>query len=67
MEIDVVLNLYEDIQSDLQNGVIDVALSGEPTSKQFDFHYIILLSFNIFSNISFPPSIGLDLYSKAKS
>lgn len=41
MEIDVVLNLYEDIQSDLQNGVIDVALSGEPTSKQFDFHYIM--------------------------
>ena len=41
MEIDVVLNLYEDIQSDLQNGVIDVVLSGEPTSKQFDFHYIM--------------------------
>lgn len=41
IEIEVVLNLYEEIQANLQNGIIDIALAGEPDSKQFNFHYLI--------------------------
>ena len=41
IQIEIVLNLYEEVQTDLQNGVIDIAFAGEPTTKLLDFYHVI--------------------------
>lgn len=41
IQIKLLLNLYEEIQNDLLEGVIDVAFAGEPSSKMLDFYHVI--------------------------
>ncbi len=41
IQMELVLNPYEEIQNDLLNGVIDIAFAGEPATKLLDFYYVI--------------------------
>lgn len=41
IQIEIILNPYEEIENDLSQGIIDVALAGEPLSKMLEFHYMV--------------------------
>ena len=41
IHIEIILNLYEEIENNLTEGVIDVAFAGEPSSKMLEFHHMV--------------------------
>ncbi len=41
IQIEIVLNPYEEVPDDLMEGVLDLAFAGEPKTKMLDFYHII--------------------------